>query len=185
MIVFLARNWWALAWRGMIAVLFGVAAFAWPGSTLTVLAMFFGAFALLDGALALATTMVGRPRGSYARALIAEGVVGIAVGILALLWPMPMITALIYLIAAWAMITGVLEIFMALQLRREVDGEWLLAMAGILSMFLGLVLALWPRAAAYALLWLIGAYAVLFGAALLALALRLRTWGRRFPSVGV
>jgi len=185
MVILLARNWWALAWRGLVAVLFGVATFAWPGLTLTALTMLFGTFALLDGAFALAATLVDRSHGSYGGALMAEGVIGIAVGILALLWPVQMAIALIYLIAAWALVTGVLEIVAALQLRREVDGEWLLVMVGILSVFFGLALVLWPRAGALALLWLIGAYALLFGAFLLALALRLRAWGRRFPSPGV
>jgi uncharacterized membrane protein HdeD (DUF308 family) len=87
MVILLARNWWALAWRGLVAVLFGVAAFAWPGLTLTVLTMLFGAFALLDGALALAAALIGRPRGPYWGSLIAESLLGLTVGILALFWP--------------------------------------------------------------------------------------------------
>lgn len=185
MLILLARNWWALAWRGLVAVLFGVAALAWTGPTLTALALLFGAFALLDGAFALAAALVGRPPGPLWGALLAEGLLGIAAGILALTWPWVMALALVYLVAAWALVTGALEIAAAVRLRSEVDGEWLLALCGGLSVLLGLALGLWPGAGAVALAWLIGLYALAFGALLLALAFRLRAWARQFPPVGV
>lgn len=184
MVILLARNWWVLAWRGLVAMLFGVAALAWPGPTLMALALLFGAFALLDGALALAAAWIGRPRGPYWGALIAEGLLGIATGVLALLWPWLMALAIVYLIAAWALVTGVLEIAAAVRLRREVNGEWLMALCGVLSVIFGLALGLWPGAGAVALAWLIGAYALVFGALLLALAFRLRAWTHRYQSLG-
>ena len=117
-------------------------------------------------------------------ALIAEGLLGIATGVLALLWPWLMALAIVYLIAAWALVTGVLEIAAAVRLRREVDGEWLMALCGVLSVIFGLALGLWPGAGAVALAWLIGAYALVFGALLLALAFRLRAWTHRYQSLG-
>ena len=102
---------------------------------------------------------------------------------LALLWPWLMALAIVYLIAAWALVTGVLEIAAAVRLRREVEGEWLMALCGVLSVILGLALGLWPGAGAVALAWLIGAYALVFGALLLALAFRLRAWTHRYQSL--
>jgi uncharacterized membrane protein HdeD (DUF308 family) len=184
MVILLARNWWTLALRGLAAILFGVAAFAWPGLTLMVLALLFGAYALIDGAFAVAAALVGSPRGLPWWALLAEGLLGILVGVLTLLWPGLTALALLYLIAAWALATGVLEIVAAFRLQREIEGEWLLALGGVLSALFGLTLALWPGAGALALVWLIGAYAVLFGILLLVLAFRLRGWVRRFESPG-
>jgi uncharacterized membrane protein HdeD (DUF308 family) len=184
-VILLARNWWALAWRGLVAVLFGAMALAWPGPTLTALALLFGAFALLDGTLVLAAATVGRCRGPSWGALLAEGWLGIAAGVLALSWPWLMALALVYVIAGWALVTGTLEIAAAVRLRGEIEGEWLLGLCGGLSILFGLALGLWPGAAAVALAWLIGAYALAFGVLVLALAFRLRAWARNFPPLGV
>jgi uncharacterized membrane protein HdeD (DUF308 family) len=182
--ILLARNWWTLALRGLVAVLFGVAAFAWPGLTLVALTLLFGVYALIDGAFALAAAIVGRPPGLLWWALLAEGLLGIGTGIVTLLWPGLTALALLYLIAAWAVATGAFEIAAAVRLRKEIEGEWLLALGGILSVGLGLALALKPGAGALALIWLIGAYALLFGILLLILAFRLRAWARQAPLLG-
>jgi uncharacterized membrane protein HdeD (DUF308 family) len=175
--VILARNWWVLALRGLIALLFGVMALAWPGITLTVLVLLFGAYVLVDGVFAVVAAL-NAPKG-YSRwwVLLVEGVVGVIVGALTFFWPAMTALVLLYFIAAWAIITGALEIAAAIRLRKAIGNEWLLVFGGALSILFGLMLMLMPVAGALAVVWLIGIYAVLFGVLLLALAFRLRKWG--------
>jgi uncharacterized membrane protein HdeD (DUF308 family) len=174
----LARNWWALVLRGLFAVLFGIAAFALPGITLGALVLLYGAFALVDGIFAVTSVMVGRPRGMPWWTVLVEGLFGIAVGVITFLWPGITALALLYLIAAWAVVTGVLEIVAAIRLREEIEGEWLMVLSGILSVLFGVALVVYPGAGALAVVWLIGAYAIAFGVLLIALAFRLRNWSR-------
>lgn len=176
----LARNWWALALRGVLAILFGVAAFVWPGMTIAALVLLFGAYAFVDGLFALMAAIrqhgdVGSERWWM---LLLEGLAGIGVGVLTVLWPNITGLVLLYLIAAWAIITGVFEILAAIRLRREIDNEWWLALAGIASVVFGVLIALQPAAGALAIVWILGGYAILFGILLLALAFRLRGMGR-------
>jgi uncharacterized membrane protein HdeD (DUF308 family) len=178
----LARNWWALVLRGLFAVLFGIMAFAWPRLTLEVLVLLFGAYALVDGVFAIAAALVGRPRGMPWWALLVEGLIGVAVGIVTFVWPGITALVLLYLIAAWAVLTGVFEIVAALRLRKEIRGEWLLALSGILSVLLGVALVIRPGAGALALVWLIGAYAIASGVLLIALGIWLRGWFRKAKS---
>lgn len=172
----LARNWWALFLRGLAAVLFGVLAFVWPGLTLAVLVFMFGAYALVDGVFAVVTA-VNAPKG-FERwwILLLEGVFGILVGVLTFIWPAMTAFALLYFIAAWGVITGVLEIVAAVRLRGAISGEWLLVVGGVLSIVFGLALMFAPAAGALAVVWLIGAYAIAFGLLLVSLSLRLRGW---------
>ena len=176
MAVVLARNWWVLALRGVFALLFGILAFAWPGLTLAVLVLLFGAYVLVDGIFAIVAAMKA-PKG-YARwgIMLLEGVVGVVIGVLTFLWPIITAVVLLYLIAAWAVITGVLEIVAAIRLRKQITNEWFLVLSGVVSVLFGLAVALWPVAGALAVVWLVGAYAIFFGILLLALALRLRKW---------
>jgi len=174
----LARNWWALVLRGLFAVLFGIAAFALPGITLGALVLLYGAFALVDGIFAVTSVMVGRPRGMPWWAVLVEGLFGIAVGVITFLWPGITALALLYLIAAWAVVTGVFEIVAAIRLRKEIEGEWLMVLSGILSVLFGVALVVYPGAGALAVVWLIGAYAIAFGVLLIALGFRLRSWSR-------
>ena len=109
--------------------------------------------------------------------MLLEGAIGIAVGIMAFIWPGITALVLLYLIAAWAIVTGVLEIIASIQIRKEIQNEWLLAIAGITSVLFGVLLLVWPLAGALAILWIIGAYAIIFGILLLILAFRLRSWG--------
>src|SRR3954454_23547594 len=160
MVIVLARNWWALALRGLFAVLFGIAAFAWPGITLGALVLLYGAFALVDGVFAIAAALAGQARRAPWWALLIEGVAGIAVGIMTFAWPGITAIALLYLIAAWALVTGVFEVVAAIRLRKEIQGEWMLALSGILSILFGLALVANPAAGALAVVWLIGAYSI-------------------------
>ena len=177
MSVILVRNWWSLLLRGLFAVLFGVLAFVWPGLTLTVLALLFGAYALVDGIFAVIAALNAPAGYEHRWVLLLEGVVGVIVGMLTFFWPGLTALALLYFIAAWAVVTGVLEVVAAVRLREVIRHEWLLVLGGSLSVLFGLALILMPVAGALAVVWLIGAYAVAFGVLLMALALRLRRLG--------
>jgi uncharacterized membrane protein HdeD (DUF308 family) len=180
----LARNWWVVLLRGLVGILFGLAVLFAPEISLTVLVLLFGAFAFVDGILALASAI--RRRGSTDRwwVLVLQGLAGIAVGIATAIWPDITALALVYLIAAWALITGGLEIAAAIRLRKIITREWLLALAGIASVALGIVLILFPGPGALALVIWIGAFALVYGTLLTVLAFRLRSWFRaRTPQI--
>jgi uncharacterized membrane protein HdeD (DUF308 family) len=183
MVIVLVRNWWALALRGLLAVLFGILAIAWPGIALGALVLLFGAYALVDGVLSIAAAVVGRTSGMPWWALLLEGVLGIATGIVTFAWPGITGIVLLYLIAAWAIFTGILEIVAAIQLRKEIQGEWLLALSGVLSVVFGLLLVARPGAGAVAVAWLIGAYAIVFGVLLMTLGFRLRSLTKRVERI--
>lgn len=180
MVVILTRNWWALAIRGVFAVIFGVLAFAMPSVTLAALVLLFGAYAIADGVFAIIAAVKASGGANRWWWLVLEGILSIAVGALAFL--MPGITALflLYLIAFWAILTGAFEIGIAIRLRKEITGEWLMALSGIASVLFGALLVLFPGAGAVAVIWWIGAYAIVFGALLLSLAFKLRNWQRAF-----
>jgi uncharacterized membrane protein HdeD (DUF308 family) len=171
----LARNWWALALRGLAAILFGILAFAWPGITLFVLVIFFGAYMLVDGIFAIVGAV--RATGEEARwwLLLLEGILGVVAGLVAFFWPGLTALALLYLIAVWAIVTGIMEIVEAIRLRQEIVGEWALILGGALSVLFGILLVVIPaRAGLLSLTWLIGAYAVVFGVLQVILAFRVR-----------
>ncbi len=171
----LARYWWAVVLRGAAAVLFGLIALIWPTITLIVLVALFGAYCLVDGIVALATAIFNGPAATGRRPWLAvEGVAGVLAGIVTFAWPGITTLVLLWLIAAWALVTGVMEIVVAVRLRRELQGEWLLILGGALSVLFGILLAVWPASGALALVFLIGVYALVFGAVLVMLGLRLR-----------
>lgn len=179
----LARNWWVLALRGVLAVFFAFMAFLWPRLTLEVLVILFGAYALVNGVFALAAAVTGHGQAASWWALVLEGLIGMGVGILTLFWPGITALALLYLIAFWAITTGIFGIAAAIRLRAEIEGEWLLALSGFLSVLFGALLVVAPVAGALAVIWLIGAYALLYGILLLALAFRLRSWSQQSPTL--
>jgi uncharacterized membrane protein HdeD (DUF308 family) len=168
----LATNWWALLLRGIAAVLFGLAALFWPGLTLFVLIVFFGAYALVDGILAI----VAGIRGSEGRRwlLLAEGVLGVLAGLITFFWPGMTALFLLFVISAWAIFTGLLKVVMAIFFRREVENAWLMGLSGVLSVLFGVVLAVLPGAGLLSLVWLIGIYALIVGVVLIVLGFRMR-----------
>lgn len=166
-------SWWALLLRGIAGVVFGVLAFVWPRITLTALVFLWGAYAFVDGAFAMIAGV--RSYGESRRwwVLLIEGVLGLAAGVIAFMIPGITALVLLLLIAAWAIVTGIFEIVAAIQLRKYIRGEWLLILAGIASIIFGALLFFNPTAGALAVVWLIGAYAIVFGVLLIALSLRL------------
>jgi uncharacterized membrane protein HdeD (DUF308 family) len=169
----LSRYWWLVLLRGIAFIVFGVTAFMWPVTTIAVLVLLYGAFALVDGVLALAHAIMGGDIGSrWWLALI--GVAGIAAGILTFMWPAVTALLLLTFIACWAIVLGVFQIAGAIKLRKEIDNEWTLILGGVLSILFGIVLLVAPGAGAVALIWVIAAYAVVFGVLLVMLALRLK-----------
>jgi uncharacterized membrane protein HdeD (DUF308 family) len=176
----LSRSWWIMAVRGAAAVIFGVLALIWPEITLLALVLVFGAYALVDGLFALIAAFRGEQLAGGSRAwLVLEGLLGVGAGIVAVVWPDITALALLWVIAFWAVLTGVLEIVAAVRLRRVLNNEWMLILAGALSIVFGLILAIFPGEGAVGLVWLIGIYAIIFGIALFVLALRLRGLGQR------
>lgn len=169
----LAKNWWMLLLRGVAAIIFGVLAFAWPGMTLLTLIMFYGAFALIDGVLAVVAAITG---GATAPRwwLAIVGLLGIATGLLVFMMPGLTALVLLYFIAGWAIATGVFQIIGAIRLRKEIDDEWYLILSGVVSVLFGIGVMMAPGAGALALLWIIGIYAVATGAIMVALAFRLK-----------
>lgn len=167
-------HWWALGLRGVIAILFGLAALLRPGLALEALILLFGAYALVDGVFSVVGVFGGTRSGTPRWVLLVEGVAGILAGLVAFLLPGLTALALLYLIAAWAVVTGVFEIATALRLRREIRGEWAMIAGGALSVLFGLVLAVLPGVGILSLIWLIGVYAVAFGILLLVAAYRVR-----------
>jgi uncharacterized membrane protein HdeD (DUF308 family) len=174
----LARNWWLVLLRGIAGIIFGVLTFLWPSLSLTVLVIVFGAYAFADGVLAIISAI--RWRGETERwwLILLEGLAGVAAGVITFFWPAITALALLYIIAAWALVTGALEIAAAIKLRKIITGEWLLVLSGVASIALGVLLALFPGPGALALVFWIGAFAIVSGALLIALAFKLRSWGR-------
>jgi uncharacterized membrane protein HdeD (DUF308 family) len=178
----LSRNWWVLLLRGVVAILFGVLAFMQPGISLASLVLLFGAFAFADGVLGAWTAISHRKDTENWWVLLLEGLLGVGVGALTLLNPGVTALVLLFYIAIWAMATGVLEIVTAIRLRKEIEGEWMLVLAGLASVVFGVLLMASPGAGALAVLWLIGSYAIVFGMLLVALAFRVRGAAKRIEA---
>lgn len=171
----LASNWWVVLLRGVAGVIFGLATVFAPGISLAVLVLVFGAYAFADGILAIISAIRRRGEDRW-WLLLLEGLMGVAVGVATLVWFEITALALLYVIAAWALVTGGLEIAVAIRLRKVITGEWLLVLSGIASVAFGVLLMLFPGAGALAVILWIGAYALVTGALFIALALRLRSW---------
>jgi uncharacterized membrane protein HdeD (DUF308 family) len=168
----LTANWWALLIRGIAALILGIFALGWPGPTLVVLVLLFGAYAFVDGVFAIVSAVRART-GEQAWLLVLEGLAGLAVGVLTYAWPSATALSLYALVAIWAIVTGILEIIAAAHLRRRVQREVLLVFAGVCSIAFGILMVVVPRTGVLALAFLIGVYGILFGVSMIALAFRL------------
>ena len=168
-------HWWALALRGVIAILFGLAALLRPDIALEALILLFGAYALVDGVFAIVGVFGGTRGGTPRWLLVIEGIAGILAGLVAFVLPGLTAVLLLYLIAVWAVVTGIFEIASAIRLRQEITGEWALIAGGALSIIFGVILAvIGPVAGLLSLVWLIGVYALAFGILMLITAFQVR-----------
>lgn len=165
-----ADNWWSFALRGTFALLFGTLALSYPGLTLLVLIILFGVWALVDGITALIMAIGQKGWMWY----MVAGFVSVAAGIFAIVRPGATALALLLVIGIWAVVKGVVEIMEAIQLRKEIEGEWALILSGVISILFGLFVLFRPGAGALALVWLIVIYSYLFGVLQLMIGLRLR-----------
>jgi uncharacterized membrane protein HdeD (DUF308 family) len=169
-----AQSWWLYALRGVAAIIFGVLAFISPAATVLALVLIFGIYAIADGVMAVFAAFQMRKDFSHWWVVLLEGLAGILVGIIALVYPVLTAGALLLLIAFWAVFTGIMEIIAAIRLRREIKNEWFLILSGILSVILGVLLFAFPLSGSLALVWMIGFYAVFFGVLMLFLAFKVR-----------
>lgn len=177
MLTILARNWWILALRGALSILFGILVLVYPGLALSTLILLFGLYSLIDG-ISTAMMAVQQRKHQYWWVHLLEGLVGILAGILAVAYPGVTALILLYIIAAWAVFTGMFEIWGAIRLRKEIKGELWLGLSGVISVLFGLLLVLTnPLAGIMAVLTLVAAYAVFFGIIMLVLAFRIRGMG--------
>ena len=174
----LAKQWWVLLVRGILALLFGIVAVALPSLTLLALVMLFGVYVLLDGMVVL---WVGV--GARAWWLVIVGILGLIAGILAFVYPSITAVALLCLIAAWAIVRGMFEIIAAIQLRKGISNQWMLIIGGIVSIIFGVVLVARPSVGALAMVWVIGVFALVFGVAMIVLSFQLRALPERLKKV--
>ena len=174
----LVTSWWSLILRGTVALIVALITFAWPGITLSALVVLFGAYALIDGI----TASVGAWRAGEGDekwvSLLIEGAAGIVTAAVTVLWPAITALALVYIIAAWTLVTGVFELAAAVRLRKHISGEWLLALSGIASVIFGVLLVIYPLGGAVVIALWFGVYSLIFGALSIALGIRLRMAGR-------
>jgi uncharacterized membrane protein HdeD (DUF308 family) len=182
MLGFLSKNWWVLVLRGVCAVLFGVMTFLWPAISIAVLVLMWGAYAFADGILSIVGSFKRSRASGFPWWLFVTGVVGVAAGILALVSPSMTALALLTLIAAFSIVRGVMEIAAAIRLRHEIEHEWLLVAAGIMSVVFGVLIAIFPGAGALAVVLWIGTIAVAIGILEIVVGIRLRGVGGVAPA---
>ncbi len=174
MLGFVARDWWVFAIRGITALVFGILAFIWPETTLSVLVFLFGAYVLVDGvALLIALVRGDAAARRHAWAVAIMGVLGIVFGVVTFAWPGLTALSLLYLVAFWAIATGGFQVIAAIALRRELEGEFWMALGGVASIVFGVLLIAFPGDGLITLVWLVGLWSVVFGVSSLSLAYRL------------
>jgi uncharacterized membrane protein HdeD (DUF308 family) len=171
----LGRSWWMVAMRGILAVAFGLYALFVPGLALAAIIMAFGVVVLLAGILAIVAGMRRQAEHQPSWPFVIEGIICVALGLLALIKPGATAVAWLYLISGFAVVSGILHIVAGVELRKQVEGEWVLILNGILTTILGILMVLLPWAGLLSLVWLIGAYSLFFGVLLLVFAFRLRS----------
>jgi len=170
----LQKNWWVFGLRGLLSIIFGGLALVWPEITLLTLVTLFGVFVFVDGVLDLIAGFASAESNKRWWMLLLEGLVEIGVALLTFFWTDITAIVLLYFIAAWAVLSGLIEIIAAVQLRRMIEQEWSMILGGILSIVLGVLLFIFPEAGAVSLTWLIGIFAIIFGVLFVILALQLR-----------
>jgi len=170
----LRSNWWAIVLRGVVAILLAIVTFMVPGITIAFLVTLFGVYTLIDGVFAIVSTIKAVAGHRRWGAFLLEGILGILVGLYAILFPAAAAAIFVTIFAFWAVITGVLEIMAALRLRRHLPGEWLLILTGVVSILFGILLFAQPIAGAVFLVWMIASYGLIFGILLIVVGLRLR-----------
>lgn len=178
----LAQNWWLLAIRGVAAIAFGVLAFVWPSITLAILIALFAAYAIVDGAALLIALLRGDPaarRSAWTVAIL--GIISVAAGIIAILYPQITALTLLYVVAFWAILIGVFQVIMAIRLRQEIEGELWLAIGGIISIVFGVYLIVSPGNGLLSVIYLVAIWSIVFGISSLILAFRLRDFAGRSP----
>jgi uncharacterized membrane protein HdeD (DUF308 family) len=184
MLGLVARDWWVFAIRGIAAIAFGILAFIWPGTTLSVLVLLFGAYVLVDGVALLVALVRGDAvarRHGWAVAIM--GVLGIGAGVVTFMWPGLTALSLLYVAAFWAIATGVFQVIAAIALRRELEGEFWMALGGVATIVFGALLIAAPGAGLLSLVWLVGIWSVVFGVSSLGLAYRLHKLGETLHKV--
>jgi uncharacterized membrane protein HdeD (DUF308 family) len=174
----LARNWGWIVLRGCTAILFGIMAFAWPGLTLAILVMVWGAYALADGVFALVAAFQIRDQGKPMAPLLLVGLIGIGAGVATFAWPGMTARLLLMFIAVWAIAIGIFQIVAAIRLREVIANELMLGLSGALSILFGAFLLMRPGAGALSVIWIIACFAVVFGLALVMFGFRLKRLAR-------
>jgi len=171
--IVMARAWWTFILRGVIAILFGLVCLFFPPLAIIGLATLFGFWLIMDGVTGLTGAWSARGSGGWWVSLL-EGIAGLVAGFLAIVWPVTTAFVLVLLVGAWAILTGVFEIWTAIRLREHIKGELFLAIAGVISALFGLYVIIFPGAGILSVLWLIAVFALAFGVTLIALGWRLR-----------
>lgn len=168
------KYWWAFLLRGVFALLFGIFALVWPLATITALVLLFGVFVFIDGLLSVIHSFQLRKTENRWWVLLLEGLAGIGIGLITFFYPQVTAALLVILVAVWAIFTGIFELMVAIRLRKEIKGEWLLGLAGVLSIALGVLFIAMPLAGSIVIAYWIGAYALIFGIMLIVLGIRMR-----------
>jgi uncharacterized membrane protein HdeD (DUF308 family) len=179
----ISKSWGLIVLRGVVAILFGVAAFIWPGLTVAFLVALWGVYALFDGLLALVAAFRIRDGGQPMWPLLLLGLLGIAAGVVAFMRPDVVAAVFLGFIAAWAILTGILQIVAAVRFRKVIPNEWMLGLAGVLSIVFGALVIARPSSGALAVVWIIGAYAILLGLVLTMLGFRVKSLGSAIPKM--
>jgi len=175
----MSGRWWAVVLRGVLAILFGVLALALPGITVAALVITYAAYALVDGVFSLVALARGHRGLRPWWSLLLEGLLGIGAAVTTFFWPGLTLLVLVSIVAAWALVRGIFLIAAAIRLRQEIRGEWLLALAGVLSVALGVLIFMMPVAGAVAIALTLGVYAIAFGLVLVGLGVRMKRWSDR------
>jgi uncharacterized membrane protein HdeD (DUF308 family) len=171
----LSSRWGWVVLRGVVAILFGLLAFSRPGVMSLTLLMLFAAYAFVGGISAIIAAAKRERAGASWGALMIDGILGIAVAVVAVLWPASALIAFVWVLAAWALITGALEVTSAITLRKVIEHEWAMGLAGLATIALGVIMLMRPVIGAVAVVWWLGAYALVFGALMLVVGFRLRS----------